>query len=468
VETWHHPRVVAEMTTAAYAAALERRSVERRGLNKAKTLAVSAWPTVVQLAGLYWTTSVFRNGIERLGLLAAKVTFHALLPAIRACSFIRLRTGRPASVWGTMPILTTPLLARADRLLGFRSDTVVYSYYHITKTFDYILKNRIDFICRYAPLALRVYYRSVLLWALFRYDVFHYFYDQGFLERDGRFGVNQTELNWLRKAGKRVFLYAYGADVRTRKATIAMGTYNCCMHCETPGQHCICDDDQAEKKQASYRQYATALIAMGDMKAYVPGAKNLHYWPFDTNRTPFVGATWDGRRPLRLLHVPNHEWAKGTVYLKQAIQSLARSGIQFELVQVRGRSNAEVLRLMGEADIVADQFLIGWFGYTALEALAVGKVVLCYIRDPEMLLAPDECPLVSANPDTLERTLADLASWSLERFERLGRDGRRYVEKHYSIPSVACRLAAMYAETAALPPATLQKFKKHTKSPFST
>ena len=42
-------------------------------------------------------------------------------------------------------------------------------------------------------------------------------------ERDGRFGVSERELRWLRRFGKRVYLYAYGADVRTRKETEALG-----------------------------------------------------------------------------------------------------------------------------------------------------------------------------------------------------------------------------------------------------
>src|SRR5208282_3482608 len=95
-----------------------------------------------------------------------------------------------------------------------------------------------------------------------------------------RGGIHPQELRWLRRAGKRVYLYAYGDDVRTRQTTEALGRYQCCLHCDRVGGHCLCNDDRGRANQEIYRQQATALIAMVDMMAYVPGARNLYYWPF--------------------------------------------------------------------------------------------------------------------------------------------------------------------------------------------
>jgi glycosyltransferase involved in cell wall biosynthesis len=385
-----------------------------------------------------------------------------MLSIIRFLSFLRLHTGHPASVWGITPILTLPKLSQADRLLGFKSRSAVFVTYRITQSFDYVFEKAVNFVVKHAPAQyaaamLQFLYRSILLWALFKFDVFHFFYDQGFLEREGRFGVNPEELHLLRRAGKRVYLYAYGADVRTRKATVALGKYHCCLHCDRVGVHCICDDEEAARKQAFYQQHATALISMGDMMEYVPGAKNLYYWPMDIHQIPYIGVSWDGIRPLKILHAPNHEWAKGSWYLREAVQNLRRQGIGLELLEISNVSNKEVLQLIQEVDIVADQFLIGWHGYTTLEAMAYGKVVLCYIRDREMLLQPSECPIVSANPDTLEQILADLASVPPQRLQEIGKQGRHYVEKYFSISAVALRLADLYLETANFPARTTRR-----------
>ncbi len=449
VEDWHDPKKVAEITTKAYRAALDARPLPLP--ERGKTLWRMAKHTARPLAKLYVQQSPFHGAVRRLSRGAAAAAIYASLPLVRLAGALRLWIGRPSSVWGTVPILTLPLLSRGDRVLGFRSRTSVYSVYYITQSFDSIHQNRINWLCRRAPSLLEAYYRLVLLVSLFRHDVFHYFNDQGFVERDGRFGINPKELKWLRLAGKRLYLYAYGADVRTRNATLALGKYNCCTNCNAVGKHCICDDRVGAEKQALYRKYATGLCSMGDMMTYVPGARDLHYWPFDTATRPFVGATWDGRSPLKILHVPNHEWAKGSDYLRRALAALKARGIEYTLVQVQGKPNTEVLRLMSEADIIADQFLIGWLGYTALEAMALGKVVLCYIRDRSMLPAERECPIVSANPDTLEHVLAEVAAWDRARFETLGSAGRRYIERHYSVDAVAARVGQMYLETASFP-----------------
>jgi glycosyltransferase involved in cell wall biosynthesis len=201
---------------------------------------------------------------------------------------------------------------------------------------------------------------------------------------------------------------------------------------------------------------------MGDMMQYVPGAKNIHYWPIDIDKIPFIGSNYDGKRPLKILHVPNHEWAKGTKYLRETLERLAANGFEFEYIQVLGKPNTEILRLMGEADIIADQFLIGWLGYTAIEAMAMGKIVLCYIRERKMLLGEDECPIISTNPDNLESVLSDIMSWEISKFEEQGIRARSYVEKYYSLSAVALRMADMYTQTAEFPSRIIRRIHRHT------
>ncbi len=393
---------------------------------------------------------------KRHGEYVAIATFNAtlllgfviLLPVFRIATWIRVDCAkRPAALWGTTPILTLPLLAEADRLLGLHAVSLTFGSYYITRTFDLSLDRLVAALSRLSPVLIPAFRRAVLLWALLRFDFFHYFYDEGLLERRGRAGVNPMELRLLSLAGKRLYLYAYGADVRTRKATLALGEFNCCLKCDDIGRYCICDADLMAENLVRYRRHAAGLMAVGDMAIYVPGSRSLWYWPIALDRLSFAGVRWDGKRPLRVLHAPNHEWAKGTQYLEQAVAGLARDGVAIELVRAARMSNSELMALMAEVDVVADQFLIGWHGYTALEAMALGKVVLCFIRDPAMLLSPDECPIVNADPRSLERRLRELTASTPEQLADLGRAGRRYVERHFSVSAVARRLAGMYFET---------------------
>ena len=66
-----------------------------------------------------------------------------------------------------------------------------------------------------------------------------------------------------------------------------------------------------------------------------------------------------------------------------------------------------------------DQVLAGWYGGFAVEAMAMGKPVACYIRDEDLAVIPTgmrrQLPLVRVHPDTLEQDLeaaiAQRASW---------------------------------------------------------
>ena len=297
----------------------------------------------------------------------------------------------------------------------------------------------------------------VLYIAMRRYDVFHFFFDRGILLPPQRFGISLEELDLLRAAGKRVYVYAYGADVRLREKTLSLGRWNFCTDCPEIGKFCFCDDEVGRKTLAEIARRVTGTVALGDMINYVPGCRIMHYWPIDTEAiTPLPQPAASG--PLLIAHAPNHTHFKGSHYLEAAIDRLRSEGHMIRYVKVQGVPNAEVIRLFGEADIVADQFIGGAYGYTALEGMARSKPVLTYVRTPDLVEAADECPLINTTPDTLDAVLR----WLLDNRARLpliGAQGRAYVERWHSIGAVAERLGRMYEETAGFPEAVLDKIK---------
>jgi glycosyltransferase involved in cell wall biosynthesis len=366
----------------------------------------------------------------------------------RRLSRRRIARGRPRSLWGTTPILTLPLKARCDRLLGIRSSSLVFNTYVITKRFDIDLTRIMEPARKLSPRLYAVLSRLVLSFALLRYDIFNYFADHGIMYTSG---VDLWELELLHAAEKRIYIYCYGADVRTRARTLSLGTWNFCRDCTQPGRYCVCDEGQGAANMANLSAHATAIVAMGDMLEYVPRPKPMHYWPIELSE--FDAAAASGRAaegPLRIAHAPNHTHFKGTQYLRSAIENLRSLGHAIELVTVQGVPNAQVKALFAEADVVADQFIGGAYGYTALEAMALAKPVLTYVRRADLVEAPDECPLIMAQPETLQSALM----WLLENRQKLrdiGRQGRAYVERWHSVPAVAARFAALYLDTARFP-----------------
>lgn len=401
--------------------------------------------------------------LKRLALAASLASSKWLLTRIavplgRRRTEVRLAQGAPRSLWGVTPILTLPLKARADRVLGIESHSLVFVTYYIARKFDFNLQSTLERLQRHGGGLIKPFENLLLAWAIWRYDVFHFFYDQGLTSRATRFGVNPAELDLLRAAGKRVYLYAYGADVRRREPTLKFGKWNFCSDCPEPGKFCACTEDNAPI-MAAMCEKVTAAVALGDMLAYVPNARNMHYWPIDLELVPLAPPpSMDG--PLRIAHAPNHSHFKGSRYLEAAIERLRAQGRAIEYITVQGVPNTEVIRLFGEADLIADQFIGGAYGYTALEAMARGKPVMTYVRSPDLVEAVAECPLINVTPDTLEEILL----WCLDNRARLaaiGAQGRAYAERWHSIDAVAERLGRMYEETADFPPITLQMIQEH-------
>ncbi|WP_342727930.1 glycosyltransferase [Bradyrhizobium sp. B097] len=374
-----------------------------------------------------------------------------LVRAARRATEKRLAKGTVRTLWAATPILTLPLLARCDRMLGFRSSSLVFNTYYVTRSFDINLILFEGFLrLLRSRRGLGLFRRLVLAWALLRYDIFNYFYDRGLMLSDGRYGINPKELDLLFQSGKRLYTYAYGADVRARESTLALGHPNLCEECPSPGKFCVCTTEMHASSINRLKGRATAQIAMGDMVTYVPGCRDMHYWPIDASKLAARPPVYKAGDVLRVAHAPNHGHFKGTRLLIEAIDRLVKEGEKIELVSVQGVPNKKVIELFGASHVVADQFVAGFHGYTALEAMAMAKPVLCFLRDDRMMVDPATCPIINTRPDEIYGVLKRCLRGELDLNE-IGKAGRRYVEAHYSLQAVAARLGRLYCETADLP-----------------
>ncbi len=109
--------------------------------------------------------------------------------------------------------------------------------------------------------------------------------------------------------------------------------------------------------------------------------------------------------------------------------------------------NQQALKIYQTADIIVDQVMVGFHGFFALEAMAMSKPVVCFIREPERyLIDAKNSPIINANPENIKEVLR---SWvNASRSERLNRglQGRNFIEKHYSMDAFAKRLGKAYTE----------------------
>lgn len=357
------------------------------------------------------------------------------------------------SYWTGTPILTLAQKAASERLLGQRAIAMVRFTYRISQDFDVVLARW----CGGRPWLLYPLTGFAFLALLATASRVHTFADGGLLPAARRRRIATMELLAYRLFRIPHMVWTYGADVRTRDVTMALGPQNCCTDCTQVGKACICDPVQGERNMARLRANGAVLFSMGDMIEYTPGSRNdLFFWPLDLAGSHASAVQADEPQavkpaPLRVVHAPNHREFKGTRYLEAAVAELQAEGVPIELVMVEKLPNHEALAVYRTADVIFDQCLIGFHGYFALEAMALGKPVMCYIRNPEQyLLEPQECPIINTHVDTLRDDLRRLVL-TRDQLAGIGQRGRAYVERHYSRAAFAGRLQRAYQDLGITP-----------------
>lgn len=164
--------------------------------------------------------------------------------------------------------------------------------------------------------------------------------------------------------------------------------------------------------------------------------------PVEMHRFAFNPPSPTNEIPL-LLHVPTNPHIKGTEAIVQAVENLKKKGMRFDFRLVRQLTQDQFFMLLNSCDVYIDELRCGGHGMTAVEAMAMGKPTISYIRDNLVDRYPPDLPLVNANPDTIEQTLERLILDAQLRYQ-IGVASRAYVERYHDADVVLEELAKIY------------------------
>jgi glycosyltransferase involved in cell wall biosynthesis len=363
----------------------------------------------------------------------------------------RRKRDTPRVFWGTIPLISIKYHQQALRLYGYDSVSVVDELYFLTARtdFDHTSWELLDRsrLARRLPMGFkrRIVAYSTFLWALRRCDIF-VFYASSMILRYTR--LKYRELWLLRLAGKKVVMLAYGGDVQvaSRAANLLY-------------KHALAQDYpeyvRGEKRTLDELEYlsrhADHIVSGVDWVYYMPWWDSLTVGHFAIDMSqwqPSMSPARSRREKVVVLHAPNHREIKGTRFLIRACEELAAEGVPIELELLERVPNTMIHERMAEADIVADQFIIGWYAMFAIEAMSMGKPVLCYLR-PDLLrlhtlyATAGDCPLVNTPPLLIKEVLRELVA-DPERREEIGRRGREYVEANHSLEAVGSMFDSIF------------------------
>ncbi len=236
-------------------------------------------------------------------------------------------------------------------------------------------------------------------------DVFHFYFGLTLVPKSVQFPL-------LRLARRKSVFHYLGSDIRGKSpAELAYGKR---AGAEIVGSH-------------------AALEWVPEAHVIPPGLDLRPFTPVPPSERP---------RPL-VVHAPSNREKKGTRWVVEACERLP-----VELDVVEGVRHDEARERYARADIVVDQLNAGWHGVFALEAMALGKPVVSYLRAELVDRAAAgygvRLPIVPATKETLVDALRPLVESPALRRE-VGAASRSYVERVHDIDRVAERLVEVYA-----------------------
>lgn len=311
-------------------------------------------------------------------------------------------------------------LSRAERKLGLASDVAVFTPSSYGYGYD------LDIGARPTDPLWRQFGRrlSFLRRVVDEYDVFHFNFGQTIMSIR-RFGRVLDELAWLRRRGKTILFTYQGSDVR-------------------PSDHCPCERPECRQLDRYRRLGARRAVRFADrvfyqnpdLRQWLPGATFLPYAAVDPaalRREPFPE-----REELVVAHAPTDRVIKGTRHVIEAVDALRDEGVAMRLDLVEGVTRDVALERLAAADLLVDQLMLGWYGTVAVEAMALGRPVMSYIREDEPEDNPfgAELPIVRTTPATLVDDLRALSA-NRERRRELSVAGRAFAERHHDPINVA-------------------------------
>jgi glycosyltransferase involved in cell wall biosynthesis len=277
-----------------------------------------------------------------------------------------------------------------------------------------------------------------------RYDVVHVHFGRSLVP------PWNLDLPVHRALGTKLVFHFHGCDVRNR--ALMLDRHAQAAACAECDPFCVPGRQRRVIEQSRTYGFRT-FVSTPDLLESVPHAEHLPValdvagWTAGAEAAA-VPAARDGDRVV-VLHVPTNRLIKGTRWIEAGLAGAGEHDPRIVFRLLEQAPWHAVREAMAAADIVVDQVFLGWYGLVAVEAMALGRPVVGFIRpDFEPLAASLGLPLVRATRDDVGEVVAALAADPARR-AALGEAGRAYAARVHDAKVVAARLAETYQAALA-------------------
>jgi Glycosyltransferase len=258
-------------------------------------------------------------------------------------------------------------------------------------------------------------------------DIFHFHFGTSLT-------LDYSDLQLIEKLDKKMVMQYWGSDVRLYSKAKELNPYVKVKDM---------NEDGIKRRLEYISEFIPHCIVDYELAEYVKGYhSNIHYSAvaIDLSKYKFIEET--NNEKLLIVHAPTAPEFKGSNYILKAIEEL-KMKYDFDFKIVQGVAHEDAVKIYQQADLIIDQILIGSYGVFAVESMAMGKPIICWISDFMKDKYPKELPIISANPDTIKEKI-EYAINNKDMLRELGSKGRKYVEKYHDMNIISRNMIEIY------------------------
>lgn len=256
-------------------------------------------------------------------------------------------------------------------------------------------------------------------------------------------------LNMLTRLHKKIVFVPSGChEEELRSEFEKFDDGNVCGNC---GYADRCNDDRSKLRIAVINRYANGSLMVDPFVPKMLGkVDHIRYKSLDLDEfSPWVAVPDELHLPtssaFRVFHATSldgRRWEgrniKGSPFVHQAVEELRAEGLNIELVSPKRVASEQMKFIQVQCDVVVDQLIYGWLGSTGIEALGLGRPLICYIRPSwqrffeNAFSGNSEFPVINATAFTIKETLKKLYH-DRELLNDVAAKSRSFAESHLDV-----------------------------------
>lgn len=272
----------------------------------------------------------------------------------------------------------------------------------------------------------------------FRYNTFHFYFGATLFP-------NQIDLHLYKIFGKKVIMEYLGYDVQLYQKSLDKYSITNVSYYKTPAESIKADAKKIARLKFESRYTDLQLVCAPCLSEYVEGALVLPL-AIDLSKIPFYPKKVNTDL-IEIMHAPTHRGNKGTSFIQESINKLIDEGYKINFTVVEKVTHSTLFERYKECDIFIDQVLGGWYGTAAIEAMALGRPTICFIRKEyfKYIDYGSKIPIINADPFTLYEVVKSLINNS-EDLAAIGLKSRQFVEDVHDLKKLVNKLESLYWE----------------------